>query len=245
MSEGDDKRRWKGAKDKIDGTGERRRGLSKRVKTARGRKLSSTLWLQRQLNDPYVQRAKDEGWRSRAAYKLIELDERFSLIKPGSRIVDLGAAPGGWAQVAIFRGAKHVAGIDLLEMEPLDNAIFLKMDFMDEDAPAAVLHELGGRTDLVLSDMAANTTGHKATDHLRVVALAEAAAHFAIETLSPGGAFVAKVFQGGATESLLNLLKTHFTDVRHVKPKSSRAGSPETYVVALGFRKSANPVSKT
>ncbi len=236
MSEDDEKRRWKGAKGKSVGTGERRRDLSKRVKTARGRKLSSTLWLQRQLNDPYVQRAKDEGWRSRAAFKLIELDERFSLIKPGARIVDLGAAPGGWAQVAISRGAKHVAGIDLLEIEPLDHAIFLEMDFMDEGAPAAVVDALGGNTDLVLSDMAANTTGHKTTDHLRVVALAEAAAHFAIETLSPHGAFVAKVFQGGAVESLLALLKSNFTDVRHVKPKSSRSGSPETYVVALGFR---------
>jgi len=236
----DDKRRWKGTKDKDVGTGERRRGLSKRVKTARGRKLSSTIWLQRQLNDPFVQRAKDEGWRSRAAYKLIELDEKFSLISPGSRIVDLGAAPGGWTQVVIKRGAKHVAGIDLLEVEPIDDAIFLQMDFMDEGAPEAVLKALGGSTDLVLSDMAANTTGHKATDHLRVVALAEAAAQFAIEVLSPGGAFVAKVFQGGAEGDLLKMLKKHFTNVKHVKPKSSRSGSPETYVIALGFRKVAD-----
>jgi len=234
----DDKRRWKGTKDKDVGTGERRRGLSKRVKTARGRKISSTIWLQRQLNDPFVQRAKDEGWRSRAAYKLIELDERFDLIKPGTRIVDLGAAPGGWTQVAIKRGAHSVAGIDLLEIEPIDDAIFLKMDFLDEAAPDAVLKALGGPTDLVLSDMAANTTGHKATDHLRVVALAESAAYFAIEILNPGGAFVAKVFQGGAEGSLLKLLKTNFTQVKHVKPKSSRSGSPETYVIALGFRKS-------
>lgn len=235
----DDKRRWRGTKDKNVGTGERRRGLSKRVKTARGRKLSSTLWLQRQLNDPYVQRAKDEGWRSRAAFKLIELDERFGLIKPGARVVDLGAAPGGWAQVAIKRGAHCVAGIDLLDLEPMDGAIFIKMDFMDEDAPEAVRHALGGATDLVLSDMAANTTGHKTTDHLRVVALAEAAAHFAIEILNPGGAFVAKVFQGGAEGNLLKLLKSSFSQVRHVKPKSSRSGSPETYVIALGFRKPA------
>ena len=146
----DDKRRWKGTNNKDVGTGERRRGLSKRVKTARGRKISSTLWLQRQLNDPYVQRAKDEGWRSRAAYKLIELDERFSLIKPGTRVVDLGAAPGGWTQVAIKRGARSVAGIDLLDVEPIDDAVFLKMDFLDEEAPAAVFKALGGPTNLVL-----------------------------------------------------------------------------------------------
>jgi 23S rRNA (uridine2552-2'-O)-methyltransferase len=234
----EEKRRWKGSKDQKVGSGERRRGLSKRVKTARGRKISSTLWLQRQLNDPYVQRAKEEGWRSRAAYKLIELDDRFSLINPGTRVVDLGAAPGGWAQVVMQRGALGVAGIDLLDVEPLDNAIFLKMDFMDEQAPEAVKAALGGPTDLVLSDMAANTTGHKATDHLRVVALAEAAAYFAIEVLNPGGAFVAKVFQGGAEGELLKLLKANFSKVRHVKPKSSRSGSPETYVIALGFRKS-------
>ncbi|PHS21594.1 MAG: rRNA methyltransferase [Robiginitomaculum sp.] len=233
----DDKRRWKGTKDKDVGTGERRRGLSKRVKTARGRKISSTIWLQRQLNDPYVQRAKEEGWRSRAAYKLIELDERFELIKPGTRVVDLGSAPGGWTQVAIKRGARSVAGIDLLDVEPIDDAVFLKMDFLDDGAPEAVLKALGGPTDLVLSDMAANTTGHKSTDHLRVVALAESAAYFAIEILNPGGAFVAKVFQGGAEGSLLKLLKTNFAQVKHVKPKSSRSGSPETYVIALGFRK--------
>ncbi len=235
----DDKRRWKGSKGAKTGSGERRRDLSKRVKTARGRKLSSTLWLQRQLNDPYVQRAKDEGWRSRAAFKLIELDDRFSLIHPGSRVVDLGAAPGGWTQVAIKRGAHSVAGIDLLDVEPLDGSVFLKMDFMDDAAPAAVNKVLGGPTDLVLSDMAANTTGHKSTDHVRVVALAEAAAYFAIEVLSPGGAFVAKVFQGGAEGELLKLLRTHFKQVKHVKPKSSRSGSPETYVIALGFRKDA------
>ncbi len=236
MSKDDGKRRWKGSKAGDVGKGERRRDLSKRVKTARGRKLSSTLWLQRQLNDPYVQRAKEEGWRSRAAFKLIDLDEKFHLIKPGSRVVDLGAAPGGWAQVALKRGAHSVAGIDLLEVEPMDHAVFLQMDFMDDGAPAAVREALGGATDLVLSDMAANTTGHKATDHLRVVALAEAAAHFAALVLNPGGAFIAKVFQGGAEGSLLKLLKSNFAQVKHVKPKSSRSGSPETYVIGLGFR---------
>ncbi len=232
----DGKRRWTGERDKDGGSGERRRGLSKRVKTARGRKLSSTLWLQRQLNDPYVQRAKEEGWRSRAAFKLIELDDRFALIKPNDRVVDLGAAPGGWAQVALTRGASRVIGIDLLEVEPLTGADFVQMDFMDEDAPAKVLEMLGGKTDLVLSDMAANTTGHKTTDHLRVVALAEAAAYFALETLNPGGSFIAKVFQGGTEGEMLIALKKHFEKIRHVKPKSSRAGSPETYVVATGFR---------
>jgi len=234
---GDDgKRRWRGKKGQGAGAGQRRRSLSKRVKTARGRKLSSTLWLQRQLNDPYVQRAKAEGWRSRAAFKLIEIDERFSVLKTGAAVVDLGAAPGGWAQVALQKGAGHVAGIDLLPIEPLPGAHFLQQDFMDETAPAAVRAALGGAADVVLSDMAANTTGHRSTDHLRIVALDEAAADFAIAVLKPGGAFIAKVFQGGAEGDLLALLKRHFDQVRHFKPKASRSGSPETYVVALGFR---------
>ncbi len=236
MAGDDGKRRWSGKSGQQKGAGERRRGLSKRVKTARGRKLSSTLWLQRQLNDPYVQRARAEGWRSRAAFKLIELDERFGLLKKGAAVVDLGAAPGGWAQVALQRGAARVAGIDLLAVEALPGARFLQQDFMDEAAPAAVRTALGGPADLVLSDMAANTTGHRDTDHLRIVALDEAAADFAINVLRPGGAFVAKVFQGGAEGDLLALLKTHFAKVRHFKPKASRSGSPETYVVALGFK---------
>lgn len=233
----DGKRRWTGSKTDRDTSG-RRRGLTKRVKTARGRKLSSTLWLQRQLNDPYVQRAKIEGWRSRAAFKLIEIDDKFSLISPHSRVVDLGAAPGSWAQVALKRGAKNIVGIDLLPIEAMDGAHFLQMDFMDDSAPQALQAALGGPADLVLSDMAANTTGHRATDHMRIVALAENAIYFAIDNLVPGGSFVAKVFQGGTESTLLTLLKKHFTRVSHIKPKSSRAGSPETYVVALGFKKS-------
>ncbi len=236
MTGDDGKRRWSGKGGAGKGAGERRRGLRKRVKTARGRKLSSTLWLQRQLNDPYVQRARAEGWRSRAAFKLIELDERFRLIKTGAAVVDLGAAPGGWAQVALHKGAGKVVGMDLLDIEPLPGAHFLQQNFMDDAAPAAVRAALGGPADLVLSDMAANTTGHRDTDHLRIVALDEAAAAFALDVLKPGGAFAAKVFQGGAEGDLLDLLKTHFAKVRHFKPRASRSGSPETYVVALDFK---------
>jgi 23S rRNA (uridine2552-2'-O)-methyltransferase len=211
-------------------------GLAQRVKTARGRKLSSTLWLERQLNDPYVARAKAHGYRSRAAYKLLELDDRFHLLKPGARVVDLGAAPGGWAQVALERGAAKVVGVDLLEMEPIAGATLLVGDFTDPETVAAVRAALGGAADLVLSDMAANTTGHRATDHLRVVALAEAAAAFAEDVLAPGGGFVAKVFQGGAEGELLARLKSRFASVRHAKPPASRKGSPETYLVATGFK---------
>ncbi|MGJ3232977.1 MAG: RlmE family RNA methyltransferase [Oceanicaulis sp.] len=207
-----------------------------RVKTARGRKYSSKLWLERQLNDPYVAKAKQEGYRSRAAYKLIELDDKFGLIKPGMRVADLGAAPGGWAQVAVKRGASHVAGVDLLEMEPVPGAVLLTLDFTEAGAEATLKEALGGPADLVLSDLAPWTTGHKATDHLRIVALVEAAAHFALEVLRPGGGFVAKVFQGGATGELLDLLKVRFDKVRHYKPPASRQESAETFLIATGFK---------
>ncbi|MCC5995043.1 MAG: RlmE family RNA methyltransferase [Oceanicaulis sp.] len=210
--------------------------LRTRVKTARGRKHSSQLWLNRQLNDPYVAKARQEGYRSRAAYKLTELDDKFGLIRPGMRVADLGAAPGGWAQVALKRGASHVAGVDLLEMAPIPGAILLQMDFTDPDAPAALKRALGGPADLVLSDLAPWTTGHKATDHLRIVALVEAAAYFAMDVLKPGGGFVAKVFQGGASQDVLDALKSRFEKVRHYKPPASRSESAETFLIAQGFR---------
>ncbi|MEP3072039.1 RlmE family RNA methyltransferase [Maricaulis sp.] len=210
--------------------------MFERVKTARGRKSSSTRWLQRQLNDPYVKKAQMEGYRSRAAYKLIQLDERFHLLRPGMRIVDLGSAPGGWVQVALKKDAAEVVGIDLLEIEPIAGATLLQHDFSADDAPDLVKAEMGGPADAVISDLAPWTTGHKKTDHLRIVALVELAAHFALETLKPGGFFVAKVFQGGAEGELLDLLKANFDKVRHFKPDASRSESAETFVVAMGFR---------
>lgn len=211
------------------------KGGTTRVKTARNRTAASTRWLSRQLNDPYVKRAKAEGYRSRAAYKLIELDEKYALLKGRRAIVDLGVAPGGWAQVVRkLRPDARLVGIDLLPTDPIAGAEFLTMDFMDDAAPDAIMELLGGAPDLVLSDMAANTVGHPQTDHLRTIALAEAAADFAIRMLQPGGGFVAKVFQGGTSGSLLTLLKQNFTSVRHAKPPSSRKGSPELFVVALG-----------
>jgi 23S rRNA (uridine2552-2'-O)-methyltransferase len=217
------------------------RSLKVRVKTARKRSLSSTLWLQRQLNDPYVARAKRDGYRSRAAYKLLEMDDRYHLLKPGMRIVDLGAAPGGWSQIAADRvkvgeGRGKVVGVDLLDMEPISGVAFAVKDFNDEDAPEFIKTMLGGDADGVMSDMAANATGHKATDHLKIVALADLAADFAGEVLSPGGFFVAKVLQGGTEGQLLARLKRDFAVVRHVKPAASRAGSAELYVLATGFR---------
>jgi 23S rRNA (uridine2552-2'-O)-methyltransferase len=212
-----------------------------RVKTAKSRELSSTLWLERQLNDPYVLEAKKLGYRSRAAFKLAQLDDKLRLLKPGMRIVDLGAAPGGWTQVAIERtraqtsGARIVA-LDILPLDPLPPAAVLHLDFLDATAPAALKRALDGDADLVLSDMAAPTTGHRATDHIRIIALAETAYAFAAEVLAPGGAFVAKVFQGGSEKDLLERLKRDFTTVRHVKPPASRADSAEVYVVAQGFR---------
>ena len=209
----------------------------RRVKTGRGRTASSVRWLERQLNDPYVKQAKAEGYRSRAAYKLIELDDRFALLKGARRVVDLGIAPGGWSQVVRQRAPQaKVVGIDLLETEPLEVVTILQMDFMANEAPAALEAALGGAPDLVLSDMAANTVGHKQTDHLRTMALVEAAAYFAVETLEQGGAFVAKVLAGGTDTELLALLKQHFRTVKHAKPPASRKGSSEWYVIAQGFK---------
>lgn len=214
------------------------RELTVKVKTARGRKLGSKLWLERQLNDPFVARAKKEGYKSRAAYKLIELDDKFHLLKPGGRIVDLGAAPGGWSQVAIQRtaGTGKVVGIDYLEMEDVAGAQLLQMDFLDDGAAEALKDLLGGPADVVLSDMAAPTTGHRATDHLRIIALAEEALGFAEEVLSPGGSFVAKVLQGGSEKQLLDRLRRNFRKVAHAKPEASRSDSAEMYVVGTGFR---------
>jgi len=213
------------------------RDPDRRVKTARGRKPSSTRWLERQLNDPYVQKAKADGYRSRAAYKLIELDERFSLLNGVRRVVDLGIAPGGWAQVVRAKAPKaEVVGIDLLPVEEIEGVTILQMDFMDDAAPGALEEALGGPPDLVLSDMAANTVGHKQTDHLRTMALVEAGAWFAVETLEKGGAFVAKVLAGGTDTELLKLLKQHFRTVKQAKPPASRKGSSEWYVVAQGFK---------
>ena len=208
-----------------------------RVRTARSRSAQSTRWLERQLNDPYVKRAKAEGYRSRAAYKLIELDEKFGLLKGVKAVVDLGVAPGGWAQVVRKKvpGAA-IVGIDLLPVEPLDGVTLMQMDFMADAAPQQLIDALGQAPDLVLSDMAANTVGHAQTDHLRTMALVEAAADFAIHTLRPGGAFVAKVFAGGTDAGLLAILKRHFTVVKHAKPPASRKGSVEWYVVAQGFK---------
>ncbi|ASG21812.1 RlmE family RNA methyltransferase [Nitrospirillum viridazoti] len=213
------------------------RGLTVRVKTAAKRSVSSARWLERQLNDPYVAEAKKRGYRSRAAFKLLQLDEKYHLLKPGTRVVDLGAAPGGWTQVAVekVRGAK-VVGLDILGMEDVPGAITMQMDFLLPEAPDQLKAALGGPADVVLSDMAAPTTGHPKTDHLRIMALADAAYAFAAEVLAPGGAFVAKLFQGGAERSLLDLLKRDFAVVRHAKPPASRADSSETYVVATGFR---------
>lgn len=210
----------------------------RRVRTAKKRSASSTRWLERQLNDPYVKRAKAEGYRSRAAFKLIELDERFGLLKGARAVVDLGIAPGGWAQVVRKQAPRaKIAGIDLLETEPIEGVEILQMDFMDDAAPDALKAALGGATpDLVLSDMAANTVGHKQTDHLRTMALVEAGAWFATEVLEEGGAFVAKVLAGGTDTDLLNLLKKHFKTVKHAKPPASRKGSSEWYVVAQGFK---------
>jgi len=212
------------------------RGLSVSVRTARGRSAASQAWLKRQLNDPYVAAAKAQGWRSRAAFKLMELDDRFHLLRRGARVVDLGAAPGGWSQVAVARGAGCVIGLDLLPIDPLPGATFVQGDFSDDAMPARLAELLGGRADLVLSDIAPNTTGHAATDHLRIVALAELAFDFATRVLAPGGAFVAKVFQGGGEKQMLVPMKRAFTQVRHAKPPASRRESSELYVVATGFR---------
>jgi 23S rRNA (uridine2552-2'-O)-methyltransferase len=230
------------SKDGGKGKGRADTGLKVRVKTARGRTASSVRWLQRQLNDPYVVKAKKEGWRSRAAFKLIEIDEKYHLLKSGYRVVDLGAAPGGWCQVSSRKVGSSpanplVVGIDYLEMGSIPGVTLFQKDFLDDDAPAALKEALGGHPpDLVLSDMAAPTTGHHKTDHLRTTYLCEVAADFAIDVLRPGGAFVAKVFRGGTENELLATLKQNFAQVFHFKPPSSRQESVEMYVVAKGFK---------
>ena len=209
----------------------------RRIRTAKGRKVSSTRWLERQLNDPYVRRAKAENYRSRAAYKLLELDDRFGLLRGVESVVDLGIAPGGWSQVVRRRSPQaKVVGIDLLPTEPIDGVTILQMDFMEDEAPAQLRAALGGPADLVLSDMAANTVGHQQTDHLRTMALVEAGFEFAREALRPGGAYVAKVLAGGADNALVAELKRSFATVKHAKPPASRKDSSEWYVVAQGFK---------
>ena len=217
------------------------RSATVRVRTARGRKPSSTQWLERQLNDPYVREARRLGYRSRAAFKLLQFDERFHFLEPGARVVDLGCAPGGWTQVAAARiktgtGRGRIVGIDAVPTDPIPGAVLLQRDFLDEAAPQALGDALGGPADVVLSDMAPPSTGHAPTDHLRIMALAEAAYAFAREILAPGGTFVAKLLQGGAERELLAGLKRDFASVKHVKPPASRAESAEVYIVAQGFR---------
>jgi 23S rRNA (uridine2552-2'-O)-methyltransferase len=218
-----------------------KRPLRVRIKSGKGRSLSSKLWLERQLNDPYVARAKREGFRSRAAFKLIEIDDKHHLLKLGARVVDLGAAPGGWSQVAARRvgsaqGKGKVVAVDCLEMAPIAGVGFIRHDFLDAGGSDEIKDLLGGAADAVFSDMAANATGHRATDHLRIMALAEAAADFAREVLAPGGAFLCKVLQGGTEASLLAALKRDFSHVKHIKPAASRMDSAELYLLATGFR---------
>lgn len=217
------------------------RRLTERVKTARSRSASSTRWLERQLNDPYVAEAKRLGYRSRAAFKLLQLDDRFHFLGPGKRVLDLGAAPGGWTQVAVERvkakeGRGRVVALDILEMEAIPGSTILTADFMDDNTPLLIKVALDGPVDVVLSDMAAPATGHPGTDHLRIVALCETALVLAAEVLAPDGAFIAKVFQGGAEGEVLTIMKRLFRSVRHAKPPASRAESAETYVIATGFR---------
>lgn len=211
--------------------------MVERIRTAKGRKVSSTKWIERQLSDPYVKKARQEGYRSRAAYKLIELDERFKFLAGARRVIDLGIAPGGWTQVVRKRAPQAlVVGIDFLPTDPIDGAVILHLDFMDDSAPGALNDALGGPADIVLSDMAANTVGHPQTDHLRTMALVEAGLEFAAEVLRPGGAYVAKVLAGGADNNLVAELKRRFTSVKHAKPPASRKDSSEWYVVAQGFK---------
>jgi 23S rRNA (uridine2552-2'-O)-methyltransferase len=212
-----------------------RGGLKVKVKTGKGRKISSQRWLERQLNDPYVREAKAKGYRSRAAFKLVELDRKFRVLKKDARVLDLGAAPGGWTQVAVARGA-HVVAMDILPMDPIPGADVLQLDMLDPETPQRLKDALGGPADVVLTDMAAPTTGHRATDHIRTVTLLEAALDMADAVLAPGGTFIGKVFQGGATGDLLARIKKAYRGVKHVKPPASRAESVELYLVATGFR---------
>jgi 23S rRNA (uridine2552-2'-O)-methyltransferase len=224
----------------VTGKGGGSRQMKVRVKSGKGRKLSSKLWLERQLNDPYVARAKREGYRSRSAFKLMEIDDKARVLKKGARVIDLGAAPGGWSQVAAKRVGSpqegRVVAIDVLAMDPVAGVDFVQLDFLDPSAPDTLKTMLGGPADVVLSDMAANATGHARTDHLKIMALVDAAAEFAREVLAPGGSFLAKVLQGGTEASLLAALKRDFAQVKHVKPLASRADSAELYLLATGFR---------
>jgi len=230
-----DKRRRRVTKPKAV-SAEHQRQLTKKVKTARGRKLSSKLWIERQINDPYVARAQAEGWRSRAAFKLQEIDDKHRVLRPGMYVADLGSAPGGWSQVAVRRGAADVVGIDLIPVDPIDGTTQIEADFTDPDASDRVMELLGRKPDLVMSDLAANTTGHRQTDHLKTIALVDAAVDFAFDHLAENGSFIAKVFQGGTTGETLRRLQSHFKTVKHFKPDSSRKGSPEIYLVALGYK---------
>ena len=242
INKGGGGRRRDGASNRGAAGGAAGRGLSVRVRTARGRPVGSTAWLKRQLNDPYVARAKEEGMRSRAAYKLIELDEKFHFLKKGAKVIDLGAAPGGWTQVAVGKvkagqpGGGVVVAMDINPWEEFKDATCLTMDFLDERAPEVIKKALGGKADVVLSDMAAPATGHGPTDHLRIMGLAEAAWDFAKDVLAPGGVFVCKLFQGGAESELLNLIKARCKVVKHAKPPASRKDSAEVYLVAMDFR---------
>jgi 23S rRNA (uridine2552-2'-O)-methyltransferase len=232
-SDGEERRRLVRTPTRGDPAG---RGLGDRLKTADKRSLSSQQWLERQLNDPFVKAAKAKGYRSRAAFKLTEIDDRHHLIRRGARVVDLGCAPGGWLQVALERGAGAVVGVDLLAVDPVAGAEILQGDFTDPAMGPRLIERLGGAPDVVLSDMAPNTSGHRQTDHLRIVGLIEAAAEFAAETLKPGGSFVAKAFQGGETAEVIRRLRRDFAEVKNLKPKASRAESSEVYLVGTGFR---------
>ena len=212
------------------------RGKPARLKTARMRTPSSQAWLERQVNDPFAAKARAHGYRSRAAYKLTEIDDKLRLLKPGARVIDLGLAPGGWTQVAIERGVTQIVGVDLLPVDPLPPAAIVQMDFTDPACGPLLIELLGGAPDVVLSDMAPNTVGHRKTDHLRIIGLIEAAVDFAVTVLKPGGSFIAKAFQGGETSVVIATLKKHFTEVKNLKPKASRADSSETYLVATGFK---------
>lgn len=235
-----------GDRDRRKSSGRGERGLSVRVKTAKGRKLSSTRWLQRQLNDPYVKMAKADGYRGRAAYKIRDIDDKYNFLTQGARVIDLGAAPGGWSQIAADRVNSHgnnpkkkigkIIGLDLSPIEHLDGCEFIEMDFLAEGAEEAVKALLQGEADVVMSDMAPYTTGHKSTDHLRIMTLVEAAIYFAIDVLAKDGVFIAKVFEGGATSDLMMLLKQHFTKTQHFKPGASRSDSSEKFLIATGFK---------